>query len=271
MSTLKLSAGESLYYDYAPPGPAGKTFVFVNALTGNTSTWEHADIGPALRAQGYGTLTWNFRGQVDTTFGADTALTPTGIVEDFTRVVTHVRPPQPILVGLSIGGLFAAQAHLAGVPAVGLVLINTLRKDSARLQWINESMVAMARAGGSRLIMTANLPMLVNPEQLIAMRDGVLTGEPFQPSDPADGLFRLMEGSLATDWNFPYERLEVPTLLMTGVHDRVFRIQEDVDTLSAMISNRQAVDFDDAGHLIPMERPKKFSAALLAFAKTLPV
>lgn len=269
MSTLELDAGESLYYDYTPPGAAGKTFVFVNALTGNTSTWEHADIGPVLRAQGYGTLSWNFRGQVDTTFGADTALTPAGIVEDFARVVAHVQPPQPILVGLSIGGLFAAQAHLAGMPAVGLVLINTLRKDSARLRWINESMVAMARAGGSRLIMTANLPMLVNPEQLIAMRDGIFTGEPFEPADPSDGLFRLMQGSLATDWNFPYERLELPTLLMTGLHDRVFRVQADVDSLSARIRNRRSVVFNDAGHLIPMERPEKFTAALLAFASTL--
>ena len=271
MATLALSAGESLYYQYAPPGAMGKTFVFVNALTGNTSTWEHAGIGPALRALGYGTLTWNFRGQVDTNFGADTSLTPTGIVEDFSRVVAHVQPPQPILVGLSIGGLFAAQAHLAGMPAIGLVLINTLRKDNARLQWINESMVAMARAGGARLIMAANLPMLVNPEQLVAMRDTVLTGEPFEPADPADGLFRLMEGSLATDWDFPYEQLQVPTLVMTGLHDRVFRIQDDVESLSVRIRDCQSMVFEDAGHLIPIERPAGFAAGLLEFAQTLAV
>jgi 3-oxoadipate enol-lactonase len=269
MSRLELNAGESLHYEYHRPGRTGKTFVFFNALTGNTSTWQHAEIGPVLRAQGYGTLAWNFRGQVDTTFGADTALTPAGIVTDFNHVIAHVQPPQPILVGLSIGGLFAAQGHLAGVSALGLVLINTLRKSSARLQWINESMVAMARAGGSRLLMTANLPMLVNPEQLVAMRAGIFTDELFVPSDPADGLFRLMQGSLSTDWDFPYDQLDVPTLLMTGLHDRVFRIQQDVDSLSETIRNRQSVVFEDAGHLIPIERPAKFTAALLAFANTL--
>ena len=269
MPRLDLRPGESLHYEYAAPGKAGRTFVFVNALTGNTGTWQHAAIGPALRATGYGTLAWNFRGQADTTFGAGTALTPAGIVDDFVQVMAHVKPPGPILVGLSIGGLFAAQGHLAGVPAEGLVLINTLRRPGARLQWINEAMVAMARAGGARLLMTANLPMLVNPEQLATMRDGIFTGAPFAPSDPSDGLFRLMEGSLATDWDFPYEKLQVPVLLMTGLHDRVFRVQEDVDALAARIRTRTSVVFEDAGHLIPVERPAKFTADLLAFAATL--
>jgi len=269
MSRLDLGPGASLHYEYEAPGSTGKTFVFVNALTGNTGTWQHAEIGPVLRAAGYGTLAWNFRGQVETTFGADTALTPAGIVDDFVRVMAHVKPPNPILVGLSIGGLFAAQGHLAGVPAVGLVLINTLRKAGPRLQWINEAMVAMARTGGSRLLMTANLPMLVNPQQLVAMRAGIFTGEPFAPSDAADGLFRLMEGSLATDWDFPYDRLQVPVLLMTGLHDRVFRVQADVEALSAKIAKRKSVVFDDAGHLIPVERPAKFTAELLAFAAAL--
>ena len=82
------------------------------------------------------------------------------------------------------------------------------------LQWINEAMVAMARAGGSRLLMTANLPMLVNPEQLVAMRASIMTGEPFAPMAPADGLMRLMEGSLETNWDFPYEKLRLPVLLI---------------------------------------------------------
>jgi len=269
MARLDLAPGEHLHYEYDAPGTAGKTFVFVNALTGNTGTWQHAEIGARLRANGYGTLAWNFRGQVDTGFGPDTALTPTRIVEDFRRIVEHVNPPRPILVGLSIGGLFAAQGHLAGVPAIGLVLINTLRKPGPRLQWINEAMVAMARTGGSRLLMTANLPMLVNPEQLAAMRGSIFTGEAFAPMDPADGLLRLMEGSLATDWDFPYDKLELPVLLLTGLHDRVFRIQDDVDALAARIRKRESVVFDDAGHLIPVERPAAFTAALLEFSAQL--
>lgn len=269
MPELDIAPGEALYYETHAPGAAGRTFVFVNALTGNTGTWEHAAIGPALRAAGYGTLAWNFRGQAQTRFGAQTALTPRLVVEDLARVVAHVKPPKPILVGLSIGGLFAAQAVLEGLPADALVLINTLRKPGARLQWINQATVALARAGGTRLIMEANLPQLVNPEQLAAMRAGVFGPEPYQPMDPADGLFRLLAGSIAADWDVRWEKLKLPVLSMTGLHDRVFYVAADVEELAARIASLQRVEFGDAGHLIPIERPQAFARALLEFARRL--
>lgn len=270
MSTLEIASGESLYYEYDGPGAARSTFVFVNALTGTTATWQHPEIGPRLRAAGYGTLCWNFRGQAQTRFGPATELTPGLVVEDLRRLVDHVRPPRPSLVGLSIGGLFAAQGAVAGVPAVGLVLINTLRKPGPRLEWLGQAMLALARTGGTQLVMEANLPMLVNPEQLAAMRAGAFTGEPYRPLDPTDGLFRLMAGSLATDWDFPWERLAVPVLIMTGPHDRVFHVPADVEELAARIPDRRLVTFADAGHLIPVERPRAFAEALLEFARALP-
>ncbi len=266
MPELEVSPGEALYYEYDAPAAGKSTFVFVNALTGSTAAWQHAQIGPALRARGHGTLAWNFRGQADTRFGAQTALTPQLVVDDLVRVVERLAPPRPIVVGLSIGGLFAAQAVLAGPPAAALVLINTLRKPGVRLEWINQATVALARLGGSRLIMEANLPQLVNPELLAQMRPGVFGAEPYQPMDRADGLYRLIEGSLATDWDFPWERLGLPVLVMTGLHDRVFRVAEDVEALAARIPKARCVDFADAGHLIPVERPGSFASALLEFA-----
>ena len=177
MANLVISTGNSLYYEYQAPGAKGQTFVFVNALTGNTGMWEVDAIVPALTAAGYGTLVYNFRGQADSTFTLDTDLGPAGIVDDLKRIVDHVRPPRPILVGLSIGGLFAAQAYLKGADADGLVLINTLRKPGLRLEWINSAMVRMAGTGGSQLIMEANLPMLVNPDQLAKIRPTLLQGD----------------------------------------------------------------------------------------------
>jgi 3-oxoadipate enol-lactonase len=267
MPHLDIAPGEALYYEYDAPGVAGATFVFVNALTGNTGTWQHAEIGPVLRAAGYGTLAWNFRGQAQTRFGAQTQLPPAMIVDDLRHLVAQIKPPKPVVVGLSIGGLFGAQAVLAGMPAAALVLINTLRKPGARLEWINQATAALARAGGTRLIMEANLPQLVNPEQLAAMRAGVFGAEPYQPMDRADGLYRLIEGSLAADWNFPWEKLKLPVLSMTGLHDRVFYVAAEVEALAARIARLQRVEFRDAGHLIPIERPQAFARSLLEFAK----
>jgi len=266
MSEFELSAGEALYYEYAPPRAKNITFVFVNALTGNTGTWQHAEIGPVLRAAGYGTLAWNFRGQVDTRYGAHTPLTPLGVVDDLVQLMARLAPPRPLLVGLSIGGLFAAQAILAGAQASALVLINTLRKPGVRLEWINQATAALARAGGTRLIMEAMLPQLVNSDMLAAARPSVFGAEPYQPIARDDGLYRLMEGSIAADWDVPWEQLALPVLVMTGHHDRVFRVAADIDELAARLPQVQRVEVANAGHLIPIERPAEFARAMLEFA-----
>lgn len=268
MPHLEIADGESLYYEYAAPGPAGKTFVFVNALTGSYQMWQ-AVIGPKLRAAGYGTLVYNFRGQAESRTAPATRPTPQQIVDDLVVLCREIDPPQPILVGLSIGGLFAAQAFAEGVPAAGLVLINTLRKPTERLAWINQAMAHGVKAGGFRMIMELSLPMLVNPDKLAEMRPTVQTGEPYQPIDPSDGGYRLMVESTATDWNFPWQSLTPPVLLTVGAHDRVFYVADDVDQLAARIPNATRIDFPDAGHLIPAERPEAFAMALLEFGGTL--
>lgn len=268
MSRFQIRAGESIHFEYDAPRDGFQTFVFVNALTGNTGTWQD-HIGPALRALGYGTLCYNFRGQAETEFADDTPLPPTLVAEDLALLMAHVAPPRPVLVGLSIGGLFAAEAWLAGVAAEGLVLINTLRRPGPRIEWLGTAMVAMARQGGSRLMMEANLPMLVNPDQLVAMRPGMFPDAPYEPMSPDDGLFRLMAASVDTNWDFPWASLTLPTLVMTGLHDRVFRIERDVADLTALIPDARPVTVEDAGHLIPVERPEAFTGHLVAFAKSI--
>ncbi len=268
MTSLEIAPGESLYYEYGEAGLRGMTFVFVNALTGNTGMWQ-GGIAPALRGAGFGTLCYNFRGQVETEFGDGTELTPGLVVEDLNRLLDYLAPPRPIIVGLSIGGLFAAQAELATPRAAGLVLINTLRKASQRLAWINRAMVELARLGGSRLVMAANMPMIAGPELMAKLWDTTFAEEPFAPMDPNDGLFRLMEGSRATDWDIPYEGLVPRVLLMTGRHDRVFRIDDDIAELKARIPAAREIVYPDAGHLIPVERPERFTRDLIAFAESL--
>jgi pimeloyl-ACP methyl ester carboxylesterase len=53
---------------------------------------------------------------------------------------------------------------------------------------------------------------------------------------------------------------------MTGLHDRVFYVAADVAELAGRIRQLERVDFPDAGHLIPVERPAAFANALREFA-----
>ena len=137
-SSLDLGNDESLFYLFTPSKNKKPTVVFVNALVGSTEMWE-GFIGESLRKEGFGTLSYNFRGQANSKFNLTTALTPGLIVDDLLKLLQFVKPHRPILVGLSIGGLFAGQAMQHGLFAEGLVLVNTLRKPGPRLDWINES------------------------------------------------------------------------------------------------------------------------------------
>ena len=101
MPHLDIAPGESLYYEYDAPGAAGRTFVFVNALSGSTAMWQADAIGPRLRQAGYGTLCYDFRGQAQSRTAVDTRPTQVQIVADLGRIVAHVAPPRPILIGLS--------------------------------------------------------------------------------------------------------------------------------------------------------------------------
>ena len=268
VSTLRLGPEDALHYEYDPPSGKACTFVFVNALTGSTATWQ-GEIAPALRDLGFGTLVYDFRGQANSPFAPGRVLDQTLIVEDLRRLASEIDPPKPIFVGLSIGGLFATWAILEGTPATGLVLINTLRQPGVRLEWINKAMALTAMLGGPRLVMDLYLPLLVNKERASSIRANHLVSALYEGLDPSEGIANLMANAGTADWQPPWEELTLPTLVITGLADRIFYDAEDVRAIVARLPNARRLDMDDAGHLIPVERPNETVAALASFAADL--
>ena len=269
MSVLEFGPSDALYYEYtAPRNEEAVTFVFFNALTGDTSNWE-AQIAPSLRDAGHGTLAYNMRGQANSPFSADVHLNAALVVEDAFKLLQELKPNRSVLVGLSIGGLFAAQAWLKGAEAVGLVLINTLRKDGVRLRWIGDALVRAVEVGGLELFRDLFLPLLMNEDWLADQRGNFLNpGMTYSPLDPASGHYKLLaEAGRTADWNLPYHKITLPTLVITGFQDHVFLERDVVEELITRMPAARRVDLQDAGHLIPAERPQELSEALLTFAK----
>ena len=265
MAFLEIGPQDRLYYVQTPPAAAGApSFVFVNALTGNLNAWENA-VAPGLRARGFGTLSFNFRGQDGSDFAPDRALTPALMLDDLSRILAERAALKPIIVGLSLGGLLAAKAYLRGASAAGLVLINTLRESGPRLDWLAEALPPILGAGGAKLYMDALLPMLVNPEFLEKARAGYLTGD-YAPLDPRHGHASLAREAVETDWSLPYERLDLPVRVITGLHDRVFLNRDVVNRLFKRLPKGGAEAWEDAGHLPPQERPERLVESLSRFA-----
>lgn len=273
MSVFKISNDESLFYEFIEPGSdqggssaENNTFVFFNALTGDTEMWKNTVVAP-LTAAGHGVLLYNMRGQANSPFKPETSLDQELIVDDAKKLLAAVNPPNPIFVGLSIGGIFAAWAALQGANCSGMVFINTLRRDGPRLQWINDAVVRLVEVGGPELIRDIMSPLIMNEDWQSDNRKNVLTDDGYSPIDKQSGTYNLLSSARGTNWDFPYEQLTVPTLVMTGTHDRVFRDPADVETLYARLPNARRIDVADAGHMIPVERPDALAAALLDMAK----
>ncbi|MFQ5624692.1 MAG: alpha/beta fold hydrolase [Paracoccaceae bacterium] len=264
MPSLSLGTEDAISYDYAPPAD-GVTFVFFNALTGDRAMWAGV-IAETLHAAGHGTLAWNMRGQAESPFTAGTRLDEALIVADARALLAHVDPPRPMLVGLSIGGLFAARTMLAGAEALGLVLINTVRRDCARLRWVNDAIVRCAEVGGLELFRDLFCPLLFNEAWLAENRGSFLGKRKYAPIDRVSGHYALLIGGGGAEWDLPYEDLRVPVLVVTGLQDRVFLDDADVEALAARIPRVARVNMADAGHMLPAERPEALAGALIDFA-----
>jgi 3-oxoadipate enol-lactonase len=179
-------------------------------------------------------------------------------------VLADLSPQRPVLVGLSIGGLFAAHAILAGAAASGLVLLNALREIGPRIAWINDALPAIVGHGGVQLFMDALFPLIVNQDYAASVRPNFLKGG-YQPMDPDHPHLNLMRHSVDADWGIDWSALDLPVLNITGQQDRVFYEPEVVTRLYAALPDARREDWADCGHLIPIEHPERLAESLSRF------
>jgi len=269
MTVIQMGPQDGLYYEYFPvSNEKCVTFVFFNAITSDTNAWETV-IARSLRESGHGTLTFNYRGQTDSPFSPDLTLDENLIVSDAITLLNEIKPKRPLFVGLSIGGLFAARTYLAGSSACGLVLINTLRKNGPRLQWVGDALVRAVTVGGLDMFRDLFLPLLMNEQWQQENRKSFLKEPPdYQPLSENHGHFKLLSAAgRLSDWDVVYEKLDLPCLVVTGLQDHVFLELDVVDELCSRLPKMKRIDIEGAGHLLPAEVPEELVVSLNAFAQ----
>ena len=263
---IKIDEKNQIHVRHQRPSQGKQTFVFLNSMGATTNVWEDR-IAPALRAQGYGTLSFDYRGQGESLYGPDATLEPDEIVSDIVRVFDDQKPERPIMCGLSIGGLFAVRAFEKGAPAEAIALVNTLRKPNAQVEWINTLEERLIAMGGMPLVYDVLRPVLSSAAELGRIRETHLPEEGYTPWPEDHPRRRLANGVNKADWDFPWETLTIPALVFVGLHDRLFRIQKDVDDILTQIPNAKVAEYPDGGHSLQAEFPDEFVSDLIEFAE----
>lgn len=267
MNFFEVDAATALAYTHHP-ARNGLTFLFVNSSGATGAAWE-GGVAPALAARGFGTLTLDLRGQGESRYPDASAFDTDEIVGDIRRVIAGLCIGDFVAVGLSIGGLRAAHVVAAEPGARGLVLINTLRLKGPLTAWLGELETRLIAMGGPQLVHDCFRPVTVGTAELARIRPGHLP-DTYTPMAEDHPRRRLAEGARRSDWGFDWAGLSVPVLALTGMRDRLFRVQDEVDAILATIPDAREVRFEDAGHALHTEEPDRAAAEIAAFAAALP-
>ena len=123
--------------------------------------------------------------------------------------------------------------------------------------------------GGLPLFRDLFLPLLMGEDWLRKNRpDFLLPDSEYTALEPGSGHYKLLsEAGRNSDWDIPYEDLNLPTLVITGLQDHVFLEKDVVEALFARIPDGRRIDMPAAGHLIPAEQPEELAQALISLAK----
>ena len=257
-------------------GRPGRAVVLLHGVGGGRQAWDDACMGPgqgtgaALAAAGYSALALDLPG-----YGLSAALAPldlAGMAAAVAALIAGLQAGPVILVGHSMGGM-VAQELMACAPqaVVALVLAGTSpafgKPGGDWQQAFLQSRFAPLDAGlgmaGLAAPLVAGMVAPGTPADRQARAQGLMAGVP-------EATYRAALGALvAFDQRANLPRIAVPTLVVTGEFDRTAP-PEVARRMAGHIPEAQLAILAGAGHLLNIEQPEAFNAALLAFLAGLP-
>jgi len=203
---------------------------------------------------------------------ADALCTVPSLAHDMTALLDHLAIGQAVVCGLSLGGMVALQMAVDRPDRVaGLIVANT------RSSFSDPEMVAMAdgwiavfeQEQGPLKRLAATWPRLGNAafRESAAGRAGYDVWARILARLPGASLSQVARGMTRFDLRGRLAAIAVPTLVIAGEQDLLFRADEAREIASEIPSARLAV-IAGAGHLSNMDSPDQFNCLMLEFLAT---
>jgi 3-oxoadipate enol-lactonase len=213
-------------------------------------------------------------------FGGSDAALPESIAawaDDVVAILDalHVRGPA-VICGISMGG-YVAQHVAARHPerVAALILVDTrLEADTAEARAGRADLAAKVGRLGLGILADAMVPRLLadSAEALAAAGRADLEAQ-LRRTIMAQRV-EAVQAALAAlgarpDMTAPLRRLPAPTLLVTGAEDAITP-PACLQAAEAIIPRAKLLIVPAAGHMVPLEQPDVFNAAVLEFLRELP-
>ena len=197
--------------------------------------------------------------------------------ETLVDLLDHVGVERVVVAGHSLGGLISTDLALRRPDRVrGLILVNGtgIAIGRLRLALIVRTFLVFGavfrRTGMLRAV--ARRPRLRRAFLYGFIRDPAGMGAELAsetiPLMVAPGLETAVRAGAHASGRLPPDRIQVPTLLLWGRHDRILRL-ELAEELAATIPDARLQVIDEAGHAPMFERPDEFNQAVGAFLREL--
>lgn len=242
-------------------------------LCTTSENWR-ANVAP-LVAGGLRVILWDYRGHGRSDAPDDpSAYTLGHVVDDLSRVIAWASPEGPAVVGgLSFGGLASLHLALARPELVrALLLIDTgpgfkNPKAQARWQAMVERTATMAETKGMRAFVESKasataIGLYPERDAQRAAADAIADQVPHgiahfarNIAGPADPVIDELPS------------IDKPALVLVGERDEAYLAAADV--MEARLPSASRATIPGAGHLVNLDEPAAFEAAVLDFVKGL--
>jgi 3-oxoadipate enol-lactonase len=263
---MKTSDGRFAYEAAGEPGlPA---LVFLHGIGGAARAWRGQIDAFADR---YRAIAWDMPG-----YGGSAPLATVSIasladaLQDFLQLIGAAKP---VLVGHSIGGMIVQQWLVKYPRDAGAVVLAQTSPAFGKADGDWQKSFIDARLGpldrGETLASLA--PILVkelvgdNPDA-----SGVAIARDCMANVPEASYRASMLALLGFDQRNALKDIKIPTLLLSGSKDKNAPAPM-MAKMATYIPQASYVELEGAGHLVNLERPQAFNAALDQFLKTIEV
>jgi 3-oxoadipate enol-lactonase len=246
----------------------GELVIFLHGIGGNRRNWVQ-QMEP-FAAQ-FHAVAWDARGYGDSD-DYDGPLNFGFYADDVVRVIDHFGVKRAHIVGLSMGGRIAMDL-VARYPnrLLTLTLCDTHKGFAGFSEEKKKAFIAARKepllAGKEpKDIAEPVARMLVgpnaSPEAFMALVDSMNRLH-------KESYIKSIEATVMMDVRSDLGEIKAPTHVVVGSEDRLTTV-EMAKELTAEIPGAELTVIDDAGHLVNIEKPNEFNAAVLNFLKRHP-